>query len=527
MARLLSELRSVDRPAVVDEWGVTTWAELDDRVNRLVDHLREAGVRPGDRVALLAGNRREIEEVYLACSHAGWHAVPINWHFAADEVAYVLRDSEATALVAASEFTDLAADALAIESDAAPLSRLVMDPSDGDLATLRLDGSAELRRYEEVLAAADGSEPDAQMLGGVMFYTSGTTGRPKGVKSTGWEPGTAVEVLQLMAGSMGDIGIPRDGRTLLCGPQYHSAQWAFSYFPLLSGSTVVMQTRFIPEQTLSMIDAHEITNTHLVPTQFVRMLRLPEERRRLFSGASLEVVVHGAAPCAPETKRAMIDWWGPKITEYYGATEGGIVTMISAEEWLERPGSVGRAAPTVDVKIVDALGDPAAPNEEGVVHVRSLVGQDFEYLNAPEKTAEAHSEPGFMTMGDIGFLDEDGYLFLSDRKIDMIISGGVNVYPAEIEAVLVTHPLVLDVAVFGVPNVEFGEEVKATIQLVEGVEWDAELEADLTELCRSQLAGYKRPKSFDVVAEMPRSAAGKLLKRRLRAPYWEGTGRKI
>lgn len=514
--------------AVIDEWGTTSWGELDDRVNRLIDHLRKSGVEPDDRVALLAGNRREIEEVYLACSHAGWHCVPINWHFAADEVAYVLADSGATALIASSEHEALASAALDIEPDTATTTRLVMATLAGSSAPAAPDRSTHgLASYEDALAAADASEPEGQMLGGVMFYTSGTTGRPKGVRSTSFQINTPVEVLQLMAGSMDSVGIPSGGRTLLCGPQYHSAQWAYSYLPLIAGVAVVMQAKFIPEQTLAMIDEHQITNIHLVPTQFVRLLRVDEAAKERFDGSSLSVAVHGAAPCAPEVKRQMIEWWGPKITEYYGATEGGIVSMITSEEWLERPGSVGTASPIVDVKIVNADGEAAGPNEEGIIHVKSLVGQDFEYLNAPDKTAEAHTEPGYMTMGDIGFIDEAGYLFLSDRKIDMIISGGVNIYPAEIEAVLVTHPNVLDVAVFGVPNTEFGEEVKATVQLADGVEWSTELEAELVSISREQLAGYKQPKSFEVIDEMPRSAAGKLLKRELRAPFWADSGRRI
>lgn len=514
--------------AVTDEWGTTTWGELDDRVNRLIHHLRESGVQPDDRVALLAGNRREIEEVYLACSHSGFHCVPINWHFAADEVAYVLADSGATALIAASEFEALASAALDLEPDTATTTRLVMKSLDGVVEPPAPDRSTHgLTSYEDAIAAADSSEPDGQMLGGVMFYTSGTTGRPKGVRSTSFEINTPVEVLQLMAGSMDSLGIPPHGRTLLCGPQYHSAQWAYSYLPLIAGVSLVMQAKFIPEQTLAMIDEHQITNIHLVPTQFVRLLRADDEAKDRFDGSSLVVAVHGAAPCAPEVKRQMIEWWGPKIIEYYGATEGGIVSMISSDEWLERPGSVGTASPMVDVKIVNAAGEVAEPNEEGVIHVKSVIGQDFEYLNAPEKTAEAHSEPGYMTMGDIGYLDEAGYLFLSDRKIDMIISGGVNIYPAEIEAVLVTHPKVLDVAVFGVPNTEFGEEVKATVQLADGVDWSPEIEAELVAISREHLAGYKQPRSFDVIDVMPRSAAGKLLKRELRAPFWEGSGRKI
>jgi long-chain acyl-CoA synthetase len=524
--------RAAHDAAVIDEWGSTSWAELDERVNRLIDHLRGAGLEPGDRVALLAGNRREIEEVYLACSHAGWHCVPVNWHFAADEVAYVFADSEARALISASEFAGLAADALVIEPDSVPLSRLVMSDQDDTVDWGEPGGriSAETRpvlsSYEDALAAASNEEPDDQMLGGVMFYTSGTTGRPKGVR-TAWEPGTPVEVLQLMAGSMDSMKIPDFGRTLLAGPQYHSAQWAFSYLPLLAGSTVVMQAKFIPEQTLEMIDTHDITNVHLVPTQFVRLLRVDEDRKAAFRGSELSAVLHGAAPCAPNIKRSMIEWWGPKITEYYGATEGGVVSTITSEEWLERPGSVGVAAPIVEFRIVNEAGFVAAPMEEGVIHIRSLIGRDFEYHNSPDKTAEAHSEPGFMTMGDIGYLDDAGYLYLSDRKIDMVVSGGVNIYPAEIEAVLITHPSVLDVAVFGVPDEEFGEQVKAVVQLDDGIEWSDALEAEMTELSRSQLAGYKRPKSWETIDEMPRSAAGKLLKRVLRAPYWEGLGRKI
>lgn len=521
--------RAAHDAAVIDEWGSTSWAELDARVNRLIHHLRGAGLEPGDRVALLAGNRREIEEVYLACSHAGWHCVPVNWHFAADEVAYVFADSDARALVAASEFAALSEAALEIEPDSVPLSRLVMSApvdSDAGRGDERDVPAGALSSYEDALAAAPADEPADQMLGGVMFYTSGTTGRPKGVR-TAWEPNTPVEVLQLMAGSMDSMKIPDFGRTLLCGPQYHSAQWAFSYLPLLAGSTVVMQAKFIPEQTLEMIDAHDITNVHLVPTQFVRLLRVDEGRKEAFEGSALSAVLHGAAPCAPNIKRSMIEWWGPKITEYYGATEGGIVSTITSEEWLERPGSVGVAQPIVEFRIVNNEGLVAAPMEEGVIHVRSLIGRDFEYHNAPDKTAEAHSEPGLMTMGDIGYLDDAGYLYLSDRKIDMVVSGGVNIYPAEIEAVLINHPSVLDVAVFGVPDEEFGEQVKAVVQLDEGVEWSDQLEAEMSELSRSQLAGYKRPKSWETIEEMPRSAAGKLLKRVLRAPYWEGSGRKI
>jgi long-chain acyl-CoA synthetase len=505
MAQLVADhLDKADQPALIDSAGATSWAELNDRVNRLINHFRAQGVQPGDRVALLAGNRREVFEVLLASGHAGWLVVPINWHFAADEVEYVIENSGAVCLV-----TDPDHDHLAIGTDIARL-------------TFGAAGS-----YEAALEAASNEEPTDQMLGGVMFYTSGTTGRPKGVKNTAFTGGVPPEVMKLIAGSMVNVGLPANGRTLLCGPHYHSAQWAFSYMPMINGSTVVLQDKFVPEETLRLIDEHAVTNVHLVPTQFVRMLRVDDATRAAFSGESLQLVLHGAAPCSPDVKRRMLEWWGPKISEYYGATEGGVVTMISGGDWLRKPGSVGQAMPICELKIVPDDGSTAGPGDEGVIHVRNLMGTDFEYLGEPEKTAEAHREPGFFTLGDIGYLDDDGFLFLSDRKIDMIISGGVNIYPAEIEGVLISHPAVVDVAVFGVPNEEFGEEVKAAVQLVDGTAWSEELRVGLEALAREKLAGYKVPRSYDVVAEMPRSEAGKLVKRQLRAPYWEAAGRKI
>jgi long-chain acyl-CoA synthetase len=504
MGKLFEEFAAArsDEPALVDAAGTTTWAEFDVRVNRLSHHLRAAGVAPGERVALVSGNRRETFEVVAAAAQSGILVVPVNWHFAADEVEYVVDNCGARLVVTEPEYDHLAA--------GTPVPRLVFGTD-----------------YEEALAAQPPDDPADQSMGGVMFYTSGTTGRPKGVRSTAFQPGVPPEVYKLMAAGMVNIGFPPAGRTLLCGPHYHSAQWAFTFFPLVGGSTIVIQRRFVPEETLELIDRHQITNVHLVPTQFVRLLRVDDERRAAFSGASLRLVLHGAAPCSPEVKRQMIDWWGPKIVEYYGATEGGVVSIIDAEEWLARPGSVGRPMANMEVRIVPDGGGVASPLHEGVIHVRNTLGMDFEYLGEPEKTAQAHTEPGFFTLGDIGYLDEAGYLYLSDRKIDMIISGGVNIYPAEIEGVLMAHPAIVDVAVFGVPDEEFGEQVKAAVQLSPGVAWSDELERSISTYARELLAGYKVPRSFDVVEAMPRSEAGKLLKRQLRAPYWEGTGRKI
>jgi len=499
--------------ALVDEHGETTWAALNDRVNRLVHALRAAGIGQGDTISLMVGNRREWYEVAVACGHAGITYVPVNWHWAAEEVAYVLDNSDSVALVADAPYVDVAASASA--SARLRLRVLVGATAEGFVP------------YEELVASGSCEEPDAQVVGGPMFYTSGTTGRPKGVRSGYVGAGLPPGVLALMgAGFSQSIGLPDGGVTLLCGPIYHSAQWAFSMFPLWAGSTVVMQHKFDPAGVLELIDAHRVTNLHLVPTQFVRLLKLPDEVRAAFRGDSLVVCWHGAAPCPPDVKRRMIEWWGPKITEYYGGTEGGVVSMISAEEWLTHPGSVGRPLASFEVIVVGEGGERLGPNQVGQLYFRNLMGTDFEYHKDPEKTAGAHLEPGVFTLGDVGELDDDGYLWLRDRKIDMIISGGVNIYPAEIEGVLVEHPAVRDAAVFGIPNDEFGEEVKAAVELVDGVEASAELEGELIGFVRSRLAGYKAPRSIEFEA-LPRTETGKLQKRLIRDRYWAGTGRSI
>jgi long-chain acyl-CoA synthetase len=361
-----------------------------------------------------------------------------------------------------------------------------------------------------------------------MFYTSGTTGRPKGVRSAFAQPNLSPSIFQLIAAGFSiGMGLPSDAVSYLNGPVYHSAQWAFNVLPLLGGSAVVMRDKFDAAEALRLIDAHGVTNTHLVPTQFIRLLKLPDDVKAGFDGSSLQIVWHGAAPCPPEVKRQMIAWWGRKITEYYGGTEGGVVSMANSEQWLAKPGTVGPVLPTAEIMIIDDEGRACGPGESGTIYIRNRSGQDFEYHNDPAKTAAAHREPGVFTLGDVGFLDADGWLFLSDRKIDMIISGGVNIYPAEIEGVLVTHAAVRDAAVFGVPNDEFGEEVKAAVELADGYEASPELLADITAHVRSKLAGYKVPRSIDVEAELPRHPTGKLYKRLLRDRYWADAGRTI
>ena len=506
-----------DEVALVDEFRTSTWAQLDDAANRLIHALRDAGVTAGDTVAILCGNRIENFEIQAAGGHNGLFMVPVNWHWTAEELAYVLEDSGSKALFVDARYADTAL--AAVGRLTTPLRLQVV---------IGADAPEGFQSYDELLASSPDAEPEDQTLGGPMFYTSGTTGFPKGVRTSTIQPGMPADLMELVAaGLLASLQMPQGGTSLLCGPLYHSAQWAWSLLPLLGGSRCVMQHKFDPAEVLELIDQHQVTNVHLVPTQFIRLLKLDEATRRSFDGSSLACVWHGAAPCSPQVKRDMIEWFGPKVWEYYGGTEGGIISVISAEEWLERPGSVGRVLPSYDVKLLDEDGQEVPTGASGQIWFKNLMGTDFEYHNAPEKTASAHREGGYGTLGDIGYIDEDGYLFLSDRKIDMIISGGVNIYPAEIEGVLVTHPAVRDAAVFGIPDDEMGEQVKAAVELAAGTEPSEALERDLIRHVREHLAGYKAPRSVDFEDALPRHPTGKLYKRLLRDPYWEGTGRSL
>jgi len=337
MAQLIAAIagRKRDDVALADDRGQETWSELDERINRVIDALRGAGVAPGSAIALMCGNRREYVEVMVAAMHAGLVVVPVNWHWTAAELAYVIDDSDAVALVVEHRFTDVAVEACADPATGRGTTRIVVGgpAPDGFVA------------YEDVLAAADPSEPADQSSGGPMFYTSGTTGFPKGVRSALTTTGLDLAIVDLMAtAAMGMLGVPTDGVTLLEGPAYHSAQWALSIVPLLgAASTVVMRHRFDPAELLELIDRYRVTNIHLVPTQFIRLLKLPDDVRAAFDGSSLVTVLHGAAPCPVDVKRRMLEWWGPCVSEYYGGTEGGFLTLITGEEWRARPGRSGGA----------------------------------------------------------------------------------------------------------------------------------------------------------------------------------------
>lgn len=504
--------------ALADDYGTLTWGELDQRVNQAIHAFRSAGIQAGDTLSIVSGNRNEWFEAMLAAANMGVTIVPINWHLVAPEIAYIIDDSDSKAILVGHQFIDVVKKALEDERS----SRIELALIAGAPATGRF------QNYDEFIGTGSADEPEDQSFGGPMFYTSGTTGNPKGVKSSlsAMEAGTTPEIWHLVgAGFAAMMTVP--GITVLCGPVYHSAQWAFSFLPMMAGSATVMQHKYDSAKVLELVDTYKATNIHLVPTQMKRLVDLPDDVKASFDGSSLELVLHGAAPCPPVVKRSLIDWWGPKITEYYGSTEGSVITIINAEQWLEKGGSLGPAMPNMEIMVVDDDGNFLGPNEEGTLYFRNGMGTDFEYHKAPEKTAEAHKEPGVFTTGDIGYLDDDGFLWLSDRKIDMIISGGVNIYPAEIEGALGGHDLVSDVAVIGVPNEEFGEEVKAILVPNDGVEANDELQHTLAAFCRENLAGYKCPRSFDFVEELPRTGTGKVQKRKLREPYWEGQERSI
>jgi long-chain acyl-CoA synthetase len=358
-----------------------------------------------------------------------------------------------------------------------------------------------------------------------MNYTSGTTGRPKGVRRA-LAPIDPDTMAALSGGFLGLFEVkPEDGNVHLCGsPLYHTAVLVFAGASLHLGHPVVLMDRWTPEDTLRLIEKYRVTTSHMVPTQFHRLLALPEAVRQRYDVASTRAMVHAAAPCPVDVKRRMLAWWGDSIWEYYAATEGG-GTVVRPSEWRERPGTVGRAWAGSEIRVLDEQGKDCVPGTPGSVYMK-LGAANFEYKGDRQKTEESRRE-GFFTVGDIGYLDADGFLFLCDRKNDMIISGGVNIYPAEIESVLLTHPKVGDAAVFGIPHADWGEEVKAVIEPAAGVPGDDPLRGEILAFCADRLARYKTPRTIDFIAEMPRDPNGKLYKRKLRDPYWAGRDRQI
>jgi long-chain acyl-CoA synthetase len=505
-----------DDLALIDRHRRLTWAEFDARVNKVARLLQGAGLGAGDHMAMVMGNRSEFVEVLGACIKTGIIVTPVNWHFTPEEASYVIEDCGAKALVVDEAYVDLGRPAA-----------LTMKP--GVALVTGTASAGPFRAYEEALEEASGAPlPVDGPAGAFMLYTSGTTGRPKGVERS--MAGAVATPESLVAGMtfLGSaLGVQPGGAHLVTGPLYHAAPLGFSTMAFNVGATLVLMDQWTPEACLELLTRHRVTSTHLVPTMFIRLLRLPDEVRSAFDPGHLQCVLHGAAPCPRWAKEAMIDWWGPVITEYYGATEGGL-TVIGADEWLNHRGSVGRPLPVYAAEARDEQGQVLPPGETGTIYFRSLLGSEtFRYHNDDAKTAAAHAEPGVFTLGDVGHVDGEGYVWLTDRKNDLIISGGVNIYPAEIEQVLSSHPAVADVGVFGIPNEEWGEEVKAAVELLPGNEPSDDLAGELIAYCREHLAAYKCPRSIDFEDELPRHPTGKLYKRLLRDRYWSGTGRSI
>ncbi|MFD9722889.1 acyl-CoA synthetase [Streptomyces sp. NPDC059072] len=488
-----------------EEW---TAARLHADVNRLVHGLRAAGMEHGDVFAVVLPNGVEFLTAYLAAAQAGFYLVPVNHHLVGPEIAWIVSDSGAKVLVAHERFAD-AATAAADEAGLPTSHRYAVGAVPG------------FRPYAELLEGQPATPPADRTLGWVMNYTSGTTGRPRGIRRP--LPGKLPEETYL-GGFLGIFGIrPFDDNVhLVCSPLYHTAVLQFAGAALHIGHPLVLMDKWTPEEMLRLIDRRACTHTHMVPTQFHRLLALPQATKDAYDVSSMRHAIHGAAPCPDHVKRAMIDWWGTCVEEYYAASEGG-GAFATAEDWLKKPGTVGKAWPISELAVFDDDGNRLPPGELGTVYMQMKTG-GFSYHKDEGKTKK-NRIGDFFTVGDLGLMDEEGYLFLRDRKIDMIISGGVNIYPAEIESALLSHPAVADAAAFGIPHADWGEEVKAVIEPAEGIEAGDALAAEILRHCERQLAGYKRPKTVDFIATMPRDPNGKLYKRRLRDPYWEGHDR--
>ncbi len=509
--------REPQRLALVSpEYEQRTFGELYREANQLAHGLRAHGLDTGDVVATLVPNGIEAVALYLAAAQTGLYFVPINYHLTGPEAGYILADSRAKAFVAHERCAEAARRAVGEEGIRTDLARFAVGGADG------IEGFAG---YGELASGRPDTLPADRSAGTLMTYTSGTTGRPKGVRRplTGRDPHEAAEFGSYLL-NLFQIPPLGEGAHLVTAPLYHTAVSNFASAALHSGHTVVLMDKWTPEGTLERIQRYRVTNTHMVPTMFHRMLRLPEETRNSYDVSSMTHAIHSAAPCPVDTKRAMLDWWGPVIYEYYAASEGG-GTLATPSDWERKPGTVGPPWPNSEVVVADDDGNRLDTGEVGTVWMR-MGGSTFTYHRDEEKTKNSWSN-GFFTVGDAGYLDSDGWLFLRDRKTDMIISGGVNIYPAEVESVLLQHPDVADAAVFGVPNDDWGEEVKAAVEPVPGTPADEAQEQRLIAYCREYAAAYKCPRSVDFVPDFPREPNGKLHKRRLRDPYWAGRGSQI
>lgn len=504
-----------DKPAytMASTGESVTYAELHERACQIAQLLRSRGVQPGDHIAWSLENHPWFLSLAWGAIYAGAYFTAISSRLTAEEAAYIVNDCGAKVFISSPYLAEVAA-------------QLVdMTPS----VDTRFSIGGQIDGYEDFVTAVVEQPaeelPDA-VAGVDMLYSSGTTGRPKGVKipMPGLPLGQPEPLYMLVAGLFG----ANDQTVYLSpAPLYHAAPLRFCIEVQRAGGTVIVMDHFDPVETLELIEKYKVSFAQFVPTMFVRMLKLPDDVRNRYDVSSLQVAVHAAAPCPVEVKEQMIEWWGPVLHEYYAGTEGNGFCWTNSEDWLQHKGTVGKALIGV-VHIIDEDGNEVPTGEVGTVYFESPA--EFSYHNDPDKTAESYNAKGYSTLGDVGRLDEDGYLYLTDRRSYMIISGGVNIYPQEAENVLTMHPDVIDIAVFGVPNDDFGEEVKAVVQPVEMPADDeaaAELEAKLIAYAKEHLAGVKVPRSIDFRPELPRHPTGKLYKRLLRDEYWADAGRTI
>jgi long-chain acyl-CoA synthetase len=487
-------------PAVITEYGNRTFAELNANTNKLVRALAAHGIGSGDSVAVVIKNRPEFVEALWATTRSGIRFTPINYHLKGEEIGYIVDNCEAKAFIADASLGDPAKEAVALAPN----------------VSLKLAVGGEIPGFTDYNAASadeDGNDLENPEMGARMLYTSGTTGRPKGVFRKERPADQPVWGETPSAYEAGDMD-------LVTGPGYHAAPLLIDIIqPMSSGAGIVMMDRWDAEDTLRLIEEHKITHTHMVATMFHRLLQLPDETKAKYDISSMKFMIHGAAPCPVHVKQAMIEWFGPIIWEYYAATEGGGGFLVGSEEWLTKPGTVGCPGPEFDNKILNDDGDKVAVGEIGTIYMLAPTEGRFEYYKDTEKTGKSYLGDYF-TLGDMGYFDEDGYLFLTGRTAELIISGGVNIYPQEVDNELLKHPAVLDVCTVGIPNDEWGEEVRSVVQLQPELAPSQALTDELVEWAREHLASFKCPRKIDYVDELPRSAAGKIQRRVVRTPYW-------
>ena len=493
-----------DKPAIIvaETGAVTTYAELNDASNRVAQFFRSRGLMPEARVAFFLTNTPYYYALVWGAQRAGLRFVAVSSKLTASEVDYILSDSGAELLVADAGLAG------------------VVTTLTASCARFSFGGAiAGSDAWEDAVAAMPATPILDERAGASMLYSSGTTGRPKGIRlPTPVDPAIdAMNPLTMLAA--GFFGLGAHSVYLSTAPLYHAAPLAWTMVVQKLGGTVVLMTKFDAESALGFIEQYRCNAGQFVPTHFVRMLKLPAAVRAKYDISSMQVAIHAAAPCPVPVKQAMIDWWGPVIDEYYAGTEGNGFTAIKAAQWLERPGSVGRAMGEATLHICDEDGNELLPRAEGTVFFNGP--RPFEYHNDPGRTADTRNKHGWTTLGDVGWVDEEGYLFLTDRKSFMIISGGVNIYPQEIENLLVTHPMVADVAVVGAPHDEMGEQVVAVVQPADMAQTDEALAAELIAFCRASLSGVKIPRRIDFVEQLPRHDTGKLYKRLIRDAYWK------